>query len=205
MIQTTFAREGPRCTPPESPTLVSCCVLCVGCVCDHCSQSVGTRPEMLRVVLFAAAVAASASASQCSVTPGGPIDGPCERGREYCGPAFDESTPRFHIQDETCGENVRARALRACCWGVCCCIIEDAARHALPSLLTGPQLPAVRSAAWALSPFLAGTSCVPAGTRARHRSRCLCRLGEVGALTRRSVERHALRQRGHLHRLRDDC
>jgi hypothetical protein len=43
--------------------------------------------------------------NQCSETPGGPIDGPCERGREFCGPAFGPDTPRFHIMDLTCGEN----------------------------------------------------------------------------------------------------
>lgn len=47
----------------------------------------------------------ASSPTQCSVIPGGPLDGPCERGREFCGPAFGASSPQFHIQDLTCGEN----------------------------------------------------------------------------------------------------
>lgn len=54
--------------------------------------------------VFLASVAVS-YASQCSVTPGGPIDGPCQKGREFCGPLFGPTSPQFHIQDQTCGEN----------------------------------------------------------------------------------------------------
>jgi len=53
----------------------------------------------------AAGVVGGTDTNQCSETPGGPIDGPCARGREFCGPAFGPDSPRFHIQDLTCDEN----------------------------------------------------------------------------------------------------
>lgn len=45
--------------------------------------------------------------AQCSEKPGGPLDGPCEKGREFCGPLFTDSgeAPLFHVMDQTCGEN----------------------------------------------------------------------------------------------------
>ena len=60
----------------------------------------------MRAVTSALAFAACTDGvTQCSVTPGGPIDGPCVKGNEYCGPAFGLDSPQFHIQDVSCGEN----------------------------------------------------------------------------------------------------
>ena len=62
---------------------------------------------MLLRLLALAGAARTAAVTQCSATPGGPLDGPCRKGNEFCGPLFAASgtAPTFHVMDQTCAEN----------------------------------------------------------------------------------------------------
>ena len=70
--------------------------------------------SMRLLLLFLSAAAAAAAVERLPRVSGCPTScvnssggdaGPCQPGREYCGAAFDASTPQFHVRSASCGEN----------------------------------------------------------------------------------------------------